>query len=86
VPKTQAMARHVRHRCWRRVSSSLADKRVFVPASMPVYHPREPSDSPLWKILHNHYEDFKAGYDEHCEKHYGFFRSVVDEVVEEYFA
>ena len=51
---------------------------------MPVYHPREPSDSPLWKILHNHYEDFKAGYDEHCEKHYGFFRSVVDEVVEEY--
>jgi len=57
-----------------------------MPASMPVYHPREPSDSPLWKILHNHYEDFKAGYDEHCEKHYGFFRSVVDEVVEEYFA
>lgn len=37
-------------------------------------------------IAQNHYEDFKAGYDEHCEKHYGFFRSVVDEVVEEYFA
>jgi hypothetical protein len=49
-----------------------------------VYHPREPTDSPLWKILHNHYEDFKAGYDEHGEKQYGFFRPVVDEVVEEY--
>ena len=50
----------------------------------PVYHPREPTDSPLWKILHNHYPDFKTGYDEHCEKQYGFFRPVVDEVVEEY--
>jgi hypothetical protein len=30
------------------------------------------------------YEDFKAGYDEHSEKQYGFFRPVVDEVVEEY--
>ena len=55
-----------------------------MPAHSPVYHPREPADSPLWKILHNHYEDFKAGYDEHCEKQYGFFRPVVDEVVEEY--
>jgi len=55
-----------------------------MPAHSPVYHPREPSDSPLWKILYNHYEDFKAGYGEDCEKQYGFFRPVVDEVVEEY--
>ncbi len=53
-------------------------------AQAPVYHPREPTDSPLWKVLHNHYEAFKAGYDEDCEKQYGFFRPVVDEVVEEY--
>ena len=53
-------------------------------AVSPVYHPREPTDSLLWKILHNHYPDFKTGYDEHCEKQYGFFRPVVDEVVEEY--
>lgn len=66
------------------MSSSLANKGLFVPANMPGYHPREPSDSPLWKILHNHCEDFKAGYGEHCEKRYGFFRPVVDEVVEEY--
>ncbi len=78
------MAWHIRRRCWRRVNLSLANKGLFVPANMPVYHPREPSNSPLWKILHDHYEDFKAGYDKHCEKQYGFFRPVVDEVVEEY--
>ena len=53
-------------------------------ATAPVYHPREPTDSTLWKILHHHYEDFRAGYDERCEKQYGSFRPVVDEVVEEY--
>ena len=39
------------------------------------------SDSPLWKILHNHYEYFNAGHDKDCEKQCGFFRPVVDEVV-----
>jgi hypothetical protein len=24
--------------------------------------------------MHKHYEDFKAGYDEHCERPYGLFR------------
>ncbi|MGQ9670377.1 MAG: hypothetical protein ACUVWY_09450 [Desulfosoma sp.] len=43
-------------------------------ATAPVYQPREPTDSTLWKIVHHHYEDFRAGYDEHCEKPYGFFR------------
>ena len=38
---------------------------------------RECTDSPLWKILHNHYEDFKVGYHEHSEKQYGSFRPVV---------
>ena len=50
-------------------------------AISPVCHPRKPIDSPLWKILHNHYPDFKSGYDEHCEKQYGFFRPVVEKVV-----
>jgi hypothetical protein len=30
------------------------------------------------------YADFKSDSGEHCEKQYGFFRPVVDEVVEEY--
>jgi len=52
--------------------------------SDPIHHPRESTDSALWKILHNHHEDFKAGHDEHCEKQYGFYRPRVDEMVEEY--
>jgi len=39
-----------------------------MPALSPVYHPRQPTDSPLWKILHQHYATFKYGYDEYCEK------------------
>ncbi|MDL1961864.1 MAG: hypothetical protein LWX01_09260 [Deltaproteobacteria bacterium] len=50
----------------------------------PIYHPRDSTQSPLWSILHNNYEEFKAYYDESCEKQYGFFNSVVDEVVQEY--
>jgi len=42
------------------------------------------STTTAWKILHYHHKDFKAHYDEHCEERYGFFRAVVDQVVEEY--
>jgi hypothetical protein len=76
---------------WQRACPSAQEKPVsrlgkgsLMAVISPVYHPRKPTDSPLWKILHNHYPDFKTGYDEDCEKQYGFFRSVVDEVVEEY--
>jgi hypothetical protein len=50
----------------------------------PIYYPRNPFRSPLWNILHNNYEEFKANYDESYEKQYGFFRSVVDDVVHDY--
>jgi hypothetical protein len=42
----------------------------------PIYHPRDPFQSPLWNVLHNNYEEFKANYDESYEKQYGFFRLV----------
>jgi hypothetical protein len=54
-----------------------------MPIALSIYHSRRPTDSPLWKILHNHYEDFKAGQDEHCERQYGFGGPLVDEAVEE---
>ncbi|MCD4755663.1 MAG: hypothetical protein K8R75_07660 [Deltaproteobacteria bacterium] len=50
----------------------------------PIYHPRDPFQSPLWNILHNNYEEFKANYDESYGKQYGFFRSVLDDVVHDY--
>ena len=29
-----------------------------------VYHPRRPQQSPLWKMLNDHYHDFELNYDE----------------------
>jgi hypothetical protein len=66
---------------------SLADtaqESTAMPEALPVYHPRDPTQSPLWNILHNNYEEFKANYDESYEKQYGFFRPVIDDVVHDY--
>ena len=49
-----------------------------------IYHPRDQFRSPLWNILHNNYEEFKTNYDESYEKQYSFFRSVVNDVVNDY--
>jgi|SRR3972149_2637076 len=49
-----------------------------------VYHPRRPYDSPLWKLLNNHYENFERCYEERFEQKYGFFRPIVREVVRNY--
>jgi len=52
----------------------------------PVYHPRDPTASPLWKLLDDHYASFRSHYPGVFEKRYGFFRPVVDEVVEDFLA
>ncbi|MGA1825087.1 MAG: transposase zinc-binding domain-containing protein, partial [bacterium] len=49
-----------------------------------VYHPRNPEQSPLWQILNTYYESFEAHYEQKFVKKYGFWRSVIKEVVEEY--
>ena len=49
-----------------------------------VYHPRNPEQSSLWKILNTHYESFEAHYEQKFEKKYGYFRPIIREVVEEY--
>ena len=49
-----------------------------------VYHPRRHYDSPLWKLLNNHYENFERCYEERFEQKYGFFRPVIGEVVRNY--
>jgi len=55
---------------------------MFVPSG--VYHPREPESSPLWKLLSEHFNSFVNNYKEKFEKKYGYFREVVNHVVEEY--
>jgi hypothetical protein len=59
-------------------------RRITYACLSPVYHPREPTDSCLYKILHDHYEDFKSGPNEHCMKQYQFSRPVLGEAMEEY--
>ena len=49
-----------------------------------VYHPRRPYDSPLWRLLNNHYENFEHCYEERFEQKYGFFRPIIGEVVRNY--
>ncbi len=49
-----------------------------------VYHPRNPKDSALWNLLDQHYENFELNYHERFEKEYGFFRSIISEVVHAY--
>jgi len=48
------------------------------------YHPRNPESSPLWNLFNTHYESFEQKYEEQFEKHYGFFRPVIGEVVRDY--
>jgi len=48
------------------------------------YHPRRPQDSPLWNLLHSHFDEFIHAYDARFAKDYGFFRPVVAEVVHDY--
>ena len=48
------------------------------------YHPRRSYDSPLWKLLNNHYENFERCYEERFEQKYGFFRPIIGEVVRNY--
>jgi hypothetical protein len=55
---------------------------MFVPSG--VYHPRNPESSPLWKLLSEHFSSFVNNYKEKFEKKYGYFREVVNHVVEEY--
>jgi len=55
-----------------------------MPAVSPIHRPRDLNDSLLWKILHKHFGESKAHYDEHCEKHGGFFRPLLDGIGKEY--
>jgi len=49
-----------------------------------VYHPRNPMESPLWRIINCNYDDFLKNYEESFEKKYGFYRKIISDVVHEY--
>ncbi|MDF1555458.1 MAG: transposase [Deferrisomatales bacterium] len=55
-----------------------------VSENTPIYHPRVPSASPLWRLLDDHYELFRSSYPDSFVKRYGYPRAVVDRVVRGY--
>ncbi|MEN8209806.1 MAG: transposase zinc-binding domain-containing protein, partial [Candidatus Fermentibacteria bacterium] len=46
------------------------------------YRPRQPKSTSLFRLLDSHYEEFRNVYDERFSKRYGFWRPIIDEVVE----
>ncbi len=48
------------------------------------YKPRQPKNTPLFRLLDCHYEEFRDIYDTRFTKRYGYWRPVTDEVVEKY--
>ena len=47
-----------------------------------VYRPRDPRKTPLYGLLESLYERVKGAWEERFERSYGFWRVLVDEVVE----
>lgn len=53
-------------------------------ASTGVYRQRKPQQSPLWKLLDNHFLTFERDFEQKFRKTFGGRRAVVDDVVREY--
>ena len=49
-----------------------------------VYRPRRPRETPLYRLVEEHYERFEQVYPERYEDRYGFFRLVIRETVYKY--
>lgn len=49
-----------------------------------VYHPRNPRDTALYAVIEDHLEEFIRVYDEKYQKEFGFWRPVIQEVMEKY--
>jgi len=49
-----------------------------------VYRPRRPCETPLYRLVEEHYERFEQVYPDRYEDRYGFFRPVIREAVYKY--
>ena len=59
-------------------------RRTTTPSG--VYRPRRPQASPLYRLIEDHFEEFSTVYDERFARRWGYWRSVVGEVVEKFLA
>lgn len=49
-----------------------------------LYRPRKPTESPLWRLLHDHFPRFVLEYEKRFQRQYGFFRLVISDVVQKF--
>jgi hypothetical protein len=49
-----------------------------------VYRPRRPQASPLYRLIDDHFDEFCTVYEERFSRRWGYWRSVVGEVVEKF--
>ena len=48
---------------------------------LPLYRPRDPQASALWRVMDRYFPTFQQVYDERYEAKYGFWRPVIDRSV-----
>ena len=51
---------------------------------LPLYRPRDPQASPLWRLMDRHFETFRRVYDERFQAKYGYWRPIVERSVTAY--
>lgn len=49
-----------------------------------LYHPRNPRDSAFYAVIEDYLEEFIRVYDDKYQKEYGFWRPVIQQVMEKY--
>ena len=47
----------------------------------PLYRPRDPQASNLWRLLDEHFESFQQVYDQRYQAKYGYWRPIVEQSV-----
>ena len=48
---------------------------------LPLYRPRDPRASELWRLIDEHFETFRQVYDDRYQSKYGYWRPVIDRSV-----
>ncbi len=55
-------------------------------APPPLYRPRDPQASGLWRVMDRHFANFQQVYEDRFQAKYGFWRAVVGRSVEAFLA
>ena len=51
------------------------------PKLSPLYQPRDPKASDLWRVIDEHFDAFQQVYDERFQAKYGYWRPIVQQSV-----